>query len=60
MTKNKRGLGYQGCTGCSVKVPEKECVSCWVPRREIIALPASPQAREEISSPTILGWGTVD
>lgn len=60
MEKVKKVLSYQGCQDCLVQMPEKECVSCCVPRRENIVLLAGLMAKDRIREPIILGWGTAD
>ena len=60
MKEQKQGLGYQGCAECNVKVPEEECVSCLVPRRESLPLRSSLKSEEIIFGPIILGWGSAD
>lgn len=59
MKEKKRGLGYQGCVECNVKVPEKECVSCCVPRRESLPLPIGLAAKKA-PEPLTIGWGSAD
>ncbi|OGZ33890.1 MAG: hypothetical protein A2Y98_03430 [Candidatus Portnoybacteria bacterium RBG_19FT_COMBO_36_7] len=59
MKKNKAGLGFRGCEGCEVEIPEKECVSCCVPRREDMLLGAGLLA-EKAAEPLNIGWGQAD
>jgi hypothetical protein len=58
MEERKRGLGYHGCAECNVKVPEKECVSCCVPRRE--SMPLTVLSAEKTGEPLVIGWGSAD
>jgi len=58
MKKRNKGLGFHGCNGCQVELPEKECVSCCVPRRE--NLPRQSCLVKKVAEPLIIGWGTVD
>lgn len=57
--KKTIGLGYPSCADCEPKIPERDCVSCRIPFREML-LPQSGRAslpsKVDQTMPAAGGW----